>query len=413
MISLKDYIIEGIFDDEIAISKQTDKSIINSIKEWAKTHIAKKKGRMKSYVGDNGDYILEYTGVEDLEINFSDIPDIVKIKANNPRNTYLSRVEDGFMEKFVDSEFNNLLINSGSAKFIGNVQPCTINALHLDLDDCPNMTDFSSFKNCNIYYLIVSCHNFNKHSINFDGLNIKNELKFNGYYGYTGKNTHELTVTGKYDADDITIQFLKIQGLPQKIPGTLRDNAGLSWWNNDIKSIGEKFVFSVSKELFKEVYDIVTSKNIKLPKFNKAQIDVVGIGYVFNNPKELSIAMQAGYMRLVNKYHFENSQMYPEFKSHMLQFKNNIEGEYTLKYWLDKKGYKLINDYDLKPTNMRRKLHEQSSRTFHILDKNDKIVATYHPLLSIHDNPPYIISTDKNIIDEIKNIKCYHYQTTY
>ena len=106
MISLKDYIIEGIFDDEITISKQTDKTIINSIKVWAKTHISKKKGRMKSYMDDNGDYILEYTGVGDLEINFLDIPDIVKIKVNNPQNTFLSNVADGFMEKFVDSDIN-------------------------------------------------------------------------------------------------------------------------------------------------------------------------------------------------------------------------------------------------------------------------------------------------------------------
>lgn len=404
MISLKDYIIEGIFDDEITISKQTDKTIINSINAWAKTHIAKKKGRMTSYMSDKGDYILEYIGAEDLEIDFLDIPDIVKIKVNNPQNIYLDNIVDGFMEKFIDSEFNNLYIVNGRAKFVGDMQPYKINLLYLDLDDCPNLSDLSPFKDCNIYDLSISCHHNNKHSIDFDGLNIKNELKFNGYYGYTGKNTHELTVTGKYDANDIIIQFLKIQGLPQKISGILRDNTGLSWWNNDIKSIDEKLVFGVSKELFKEVYDIVTSKNFKLPKFNKAQIDVAGIGYVFNNPKELSIAMQAGYMRLINKYHFENSQMYPEFKSHMLQFKNNIEGEHILKQWLDKKGYKLINDFDLEPANMKRMLHEQGSRTFHILDKNDKIVASYYPLLSIHDNPPHIISTDKNVIDEIKKI---------
>lgn len=402
MISLKDYIIEGIFDDEITISKQTDKTIINSIKAWAKTHIAKKKGRMKSYMGDDGNYILEYTGVEDLEINFMDIPDIVKIKANNPQNTYLSQVADGFMEKFVDSEFNNLFINAGSAKFVGNVQPCKINLLHLDLDSCPRLSDFGSFKNCNIYDLTVSCHNLNKRSIDFDGLNIKNQLTFYGYYGNTGKNTHELIVTGKYNANDIRIQFLKVRGLPQKISGRLYDGEGLSWWDNDIKSIDEKLVFGVSKELFKEVYDVLTSKNFKFPKFNKAQFDIAGTGYEFNNPKDLSIAMQAGYMRLVNRYHYENSQMYPEYKSYELQFKNNIEGESVLKQWLDKKGYKLINDIDFKPTNMSKMLHTQQIRVFHILDKNDKLVASYYPLLSIHDNPPYIISTDKNIIDEIK-----------
>lgn len=405
MISLKDYIIEGIFDDEITISKQTDKTIINSIKGWAKTHISKKKGRMKSYVGDNGNYILEYIGAEDLEIDFLDIPDIVKIKVNNPQNIYLDNIVDGFMEKFVDSEFNNLYIVNGRAKFVGDVQPYKINLLYLDLDDCPGLSDLSPFKNCDIYDLSISCHQQNKRSIDLNGLNIKNELKFTGYYGYTGKNTHELIVTGKYNVnDDIRIQFLKVHGLPQKISGCLYDNTGLSWWDNDIKSIDEKLIFGVSKELFKEVYDIVTSKNVKLPKFNKAQFDIAGIGYEFNNPKELSIAMQAGYMRLVNKYHYENSQMYPEYKSYELQFKNNIEGEYTLKQWLDKKGYKLFNDYDLKPANMNKMLHEQNSRTFHILDKNDKIVASYYPLLSIHDNPPHIISTDKNVIDEIKKI---------
>jgi hypothetical protein len=405
MISLKDYIIEGIFDDEKTIFSKVNKSIINDIKVWAKTHIAKKKGRMKTYIGDGGDYILEYTGVEDLEINFLDIPDIVKIKANNPQNTYLSHAADGFMEKFVDSEFNNLLIKDGSAKFVGNVQPCKINLLHLDLDSCPRLSDFSPFKNCNIYDLTISYHNLNKHSIDFDGLNIKNELKFYGYYGHTGKNTHELTVTGKYNANDIKIAFLKVRGLPQKISGRLYDGEGLSWWDNDIKSIDEKLTFGVSKELFKEVYDVVTSKNFKFPKFNKTQFDIAGTGYEFNNPKDLSIAMQAGYMKLVNRYHYENSQMYPEFKYYELQFKNNIEGESVIKQWLDKKGYKLINDIDFKPTNMSKMLHTQQIRVFHILDKNDKLVASYYPLLSIHDNPPYIISTDINIIDEIKNIK--------
>lgn len=406
MISLKDYIIEGIFDDEETILSKVNKSVINDIKTWAKTHILKKKGRMKSYMGDDGDYILEYIGVEDLEIDFLDIPDIVKIKVNNPQNIYLDNIVDGFMEKFIDSEFNNLYIVNGKAKSVGDTQPYKINLLYLDLDDCPNLSDLSPFKDCNIYDLSISCHHHNKRSIDFNGLNIKHELKFSGYYGHAGKNTHEIIVTGKYNVnDDIRIQFLKVRGLPQKISGCLYDNAGLSWWDNDIKSIGEKLIFGVSKELFKEVYDIVTSKNFKLPKFNKAQIDVAGTGYVFNNPKELSIAMQAGYMRLVNKYHYENSQMYPEYKSYELQFKNNIEGEYILKQWLDKNGYKLFNDYDLKPANMNKMLHEQNSRTFHILDKKDKIVASYYPLLSIHDNPPHIISTDKNIIDEIKNIK--------
>jgi hypothetical protein len=403
MISLKDYIIEGIFDDEETILSKVNKSVINDIKAWAKTHIAKKKGRMTSYMSDDGDYILEYIGVEDLEIDFLDIPDIVKIKVNNPQNIYLNNIVDGFMEKFVDSEFNNLYIVNGRAKFVGDMQPYKINLLYLDLDDCPNLSDLSPFKDCDIYDLSISCHQQNKRSIDFNGLNIKNELKFSGYYGHAGKNTHEIIVTGKYNVnDDIRIQFLKVHGLPQKISGCLHDNAGLSWWDNDIKSIGEKLIFGVSKDLFKEVYNIVTSKNFKLPKFNKAQFDIAGTGYVFNNPKELSIAMQAGYMRLVNKYHYENSQMYPEYKSYDLQFKNNIEGEYILKQWLDKNGYKLFNEYDLKPANMNKMLHEQNSRTFHILDKNDKIVASYYPLLSIHDNPPHIISTDKNIIDEIK-----------
>ena len=168
--------------------------------------------------------------------------------------------------------------------------------------------------------------------------------------------------------DDIRIQFLKVRGLPQKISGSLYDNVGLSWWDNDIKSIGEKLIFGVSKDLFKEVYNIVTSKNFKLPKFNKAQFDIAGTGYEFNNPKELSIAMQAGYMRLVNKYHYENSQMYPEYKSYELQFKNNIDGESVLKTWLDKKGYKLINDIDFKPTNMSKMLHTLKSHcTCHTL----------------------------------------------
>ena len=298
-----------------------------------------------------------------------------------------------------------ILINDGSAKFTGNVQPCKINLLRIDLDDCPRLTDFSSFKNCNIYDLTVSCHTPNKLSIDFNGLNIKNELIFYGYYGYTGKNTHELTVTGKYDANNIQIHFLKVYGLPQKISGRLHDNEGLSWWNNDIQSIGEKLVFGIPKETFKEIYDAITSKNTKLPKLNMASFDTNGWSYYFNNSKDMLIALQAGYMRKVDSAH-GTGEMCPGFNSYELEFKTNVDGEYILKQWLDNKGYKLINDYDLKPTNMDKMLHTQQNRIFHVFDKKDKIVATYHPLSSLSNNTvPYIISTDKNIIDEIKNIK--------
>lgn len=217
MINLKDYVLESMFDSEKTVSKSAITEIKNEVKQWASTHITKQRGRFKMTVKD-GNVILEYANFFSVSINFADIPEYVKFKidGSNGGFLYLYNVEDRFMEKFVDSEFGRLDIVSGTAKTVGEVQPCSIFELIANYQPKCNVYDFSGFKNCDIDRLLIDLPKRDV-SINLDGLKM-NYIDISAPGSFSDEKSFPvLTIDGKCMADEALLTRVKVKGLPKNI----------------------------------------------------------------------------------------------------------------------------------------------------------------------------------------------------
>lgn len=123
MISLKDYILESIFDSPEAINKGVLKNIKKNVDAWVKSNMRKSKGRISTKI--EGDKIVVYynaTGTFDsISINMNNCPDIVSFNIAC-RSLTVTNCPDNVLNKFISLDCGKLGLEGDTLTNLGEIE---------------------------------------------------------------------------------------------------------------------------------------------------------------------------------------------------------------------------------------------------------------------------------------------------
>lgn len=283
MISLKDYIIEGIFDGEDVVSKRADKEIIKTklsdVRNWAKIHTDKAGGTVKVYE-EAGDFIVKFSGkTRYITIDYTNIPDDVKFNLVDSvcGKLVLNNPCDNFMERIIADSLDTLCINRAEkATITGKVSIKSIEQLEYLINHNSKLHDLTPFKDSEIQWVFLSpadqpnlSFDVNLNGLNMDGLNVM------GHYNYNKSAGPGFVVKtkGNYNVRRVDIEYgANAEGLPSKLK-ELTDESWNTVLSSDVKEIDKLHLnvcpFSQFVELQDELDRLkqIINGEISLPKF--------------------------------------------------------------------------------------------------------------------------------------------------
>lgn len=283
MISLKDYIIEGIFDGEDVVSKRADKEIIKTklsdVRNWAKIHTDKAGGTVKVYE-EAGDFIVKFSGkTRYITIDYTNIPDDVKFNLVDSvcGKLVLNNPCDNFMERIIADSLDTLCINRAEkATTTGKVSIKSIEQLEYMINHNSKLHDLTPFKDSEIQWVFLSpadqpnlSFDINLNGLDIDGLNVM------GHYNYNKSSGPGFVVKtkGNYNVRRVDIEYgANAEGLPSKLK-ELTDESWNTVLSGDVKEIDKLHLnvcpFSQFVELQDELDRLkqIINGEISLPKF--------------------------------------------------------------------------------------------------------------------------------------------------
>lgn len=291
MIGLKDYITEGIFDDENMVSRHADKEIVKSksaeIRNWVKMHVQKDRGTMKIYE-ENGDVIVKFSGkTRWITIDYTNIPEGVKFDFLNSAcdKLVLNNPCDKFMEYIIADSLDEICINRAqNATKAGKVNIKSINMLSYLINGNSKLHTLTRFKNCEIQYIFLNLADQPNLSfdINLNGLDIKRELVIAGHYNYNktiDPYGFVVKTKGDYNSKSVRVEYgAKVEGLPSKLT-ELTDESWNTVLSGDVKEVDKLYLKVCPSDKFVKLQDElnrlkqIISGEITLPKFKKLVFD--------------------------------------------------------------------------------------------------------------------------------------------
>lgn len=291
MISLKDHIIEGIFDDENVIMNKTIKSATKArsaeIRNWVKIHVQNDRGTMKIYE-ENGDVIVKFSGkTRWITIDYTNIPEGVKFDFLNSAcdKLVLNNPCDKFMEYIIADSLDEICINRAeNATKAGKVNIKSIDMLSYLINDKSKLHTLTRFKNCEIQYMFLELADQPSLSfdINLNGLDIKRLIRIVGHYNYnktTDPYGFVVKTKGNYNTKGIEVDYgANVEGLPSKLTELTYES-----WNTvlsgDVKEVDKLYLKVCPSDKFVKLQDElnrlkqIISGEITLPKFKKLVFD--------------------------------------------------------------------------------------------------------------------------------------------
>lgn len=290
MISLKDYIIESIFDKEDAIMDKTIKSATKAklaeIRNWAKIHTDKAGGTMKIYE-EGGDFIVKFSGkTRYITIDHTNIPDDIKFNLVDSvcGKLVLYNMEDNFMERIIADSLDTLCINRAEkATTTGKVSVKSIEQLEYIINDKSKLHDLTPFKNSKIQYMLIELADQTNLSfdLNLNGLDIKDDIHVMGQYNYSKSAGPGFVVKtkGNYNVKRVNVEYgARIEGLPSKLT-ELTDESWNTVLSGNVKEIDKLYLNVCPPDGFVELQDEldrlkqIIDGEISLPKFKKLTFD--------------------------------------------------------------------------------------------------------------------------------------------
>lgn len=285
MISLKDYIIEGIFDGEDKMSKQSDKEIVKAkladVRNWAKIYTDKAGGTVKVYE-EAGDFIVKFSGkTRYITIDYTNIPDDVKFNLVDSvcGKLVLNNTCDNFMERIIADSLDTLCINRAEkATTTGKVSIKSIEQLEYLINHNSKLHDLTPFKDSEIQWVFLSpadqpnlSVDINLNGLNMDGLNAMDHYNYNKSAG----PGFVVKTKGNYNVKRVDIEYgAKVEGLPSKLT-ELTDESWNTVLSGGVKEIDKLHLPVCPSSQFVELQDEldrlkqIISGEISLPKFKK------------------------------------------------------------------------------------------------------------------------------------------------
>lgn len=283
MISLKDYIIEGIFDGEDKMSKQSDKEILKAkmaeVRNWVKIYTDKAGGTVKVYE-EGGDFIVKFSGkTRYITIDYTNIPDDVKFNLVDSvcGKLVLNNACDNFMERIIADSLDTLCINRAEkATTTGKVSIKSIEQLEYLINHNSKLHDLTPFKDSEIQWVFLgiadqSNLNFdiNLNGLDIDGLNVMGHYQYNKSAG----PGFVVKTKGNYNVKRVDIEYgANAEGLPSKLK-ELTDESWNTVLSGYIKEIDKLHLPVCPSSQFVELQDEldrlkqIISGEISLPKF--------------------------------------------------------------------------------------------------------------------------------------------------
>ena len=285
MISLKDYIIEGIFDGEDKMSKRADKEILKAkmaeVRNWAKIYTDKAGGTVKVYE-EGGDFIVKFSGkTRYITIDYTNIPDNVKFNFIDSvcGKLVLNNTCDNFMERIIADSLDTLCINRAEkATTTGKVNIKSIEQLEYLINHNSKLHDLTPFKDSEIQWVFLSpadqpnlSVDINLNGLNMDGLNVMDHYNYNKSAG----PGFVVKTKGNYNVKRADIEYgAKAEGLPSKLI-ELTDESWNTVLSGGIKEIDKLHLPVCPSSQFVDIQDElnrlkqIISGEISLPKFKK------------------------------------------------------------------------------------------------------------------------------------------------
>lgn len=283
MISLKDYIIEGIFDGEDAVSKRADKEIIKTkladVRNWAKIHTDKAGGTVKVYE-EAGDFIVKFSGkTRYITIDYTNIPDDVKFNFVDSvcGKLVLYNMEDNFMERIIADSLDTLCINRAEkATTTGKVSVKSIEQLEYIVNGNSKLHDLTPFKDSEIQWVFLDLadqpslnFDINLNGLDIDGINVMDNYNYNKSAG----PGFVVKIKGNYNVKRVDIEYgSKAEGLPSKLK-ELTDESWNTVLSGSVKEIDKLHLNVCPNSQFVDMQDEldrlkqIISGEISLPKF--------------------------------------------------------------------------------------------------------------------------------------------------
>lgn len=289
MISLKDYIIEGIFDGEDAVSKRADKEIIKTkladVRNWAKIHTDKAGGTVKVYE-EAGDFIIKFSGkTRYITIDYTNIPDDVKFNLVDSvcGKLVLNNTCDNFMERIIADSLDTLCINRAEkATTTGKVSIKSIEQLEYLINHNSKLHDLTPFKDSGVQWVFLSpadqpnlSFDVDLNGLDIDGLNVMGHYQYNKSAG----PGFVVKTKGSYNIKRVDIEYgATVEGLPSKLT-ELTDEGWNTILSGDVKEVGKLYLKVCPPDRFVKPQDEldrlkqIISGEISLPKFKTLTFD--------------------------------------------------------------------------------------------------------------------------------------------
>lgn len=289
MISLKDYIVEGIFDGEDKMSKQADKEILKAkmteVRNWVRMYTDKAKGTVKVYE-EAGDFIVKFSGkTRYITIDYTKIPDDVKFNFVDSvcGKLVLNNPCDNFMERIIADSLDTLCINRAEkATTTGKVSIKSIEQLEYMINHNSKLHDLTPFKDSGIQWVFLSpadqpnlSFDVDLNGLNMDGLNVMGRFNYNKLEG----PGFVVKTNGNYNVSRVDIEYgAQVIGLPSKLK-ELTDESWNTVLSGDAKEVDKLYLKVDPNVRFVELQDEldrlkqIISGEISLPKFKKLTFD--------------------------------------------------------------------------------------------------------------------------------------------
>lgn len=249
MKSLKNYILEGIFDMDSNASNLD----VKIIKNWVKSNISKTSGRIKTEKYNDGFKITNVGYTHSIEIDFQNCPPnvIFEFECNT---ISLHNLADGDLNKIQSLKIIDLAIINSSVSTLKNFPKISKNYIaSLTLENCNNLNDISDISHLQIGFLRI--YNQKQNSIlNASGVSVNDlvlyDTNYNKYHNFKDIGT------------------IHVSTRTQSISGITKvDHAHFTnfthWETCDIKSLKTVHIWINDKN---GLTDIIKNLN-KLPKF--------------------------------------------------------------------------------------------------------------------------------------------------